>query len=53
MLKIINIYLIFNALIIAVGLKKKEKISKTFSNLESIWQEYQIYSYKNKDENKF
>jgi DNA-binding MurR/RpiR family transcriptional regulator len=44
---------VINALIIAVGLKKKEKISKTFSNLESIWQEYQIYSYKNKEENKF
>lgn len=44
---------VINALIIAVGLKKKEKISKTFSDLETIWQEHQIYSYKNNEENKF
>ncbi|WP_291572486.1 MurR/RpiR family transcriptional regulator [Clostridium sp. UBA4548] len=44
---------VINALIIAVGLRKKEKISQTFNDLEGIWQEYQIYSYKNKDENKF
>lgn len=44
---------VINALIIAVGLKKKDKISQTFSNLENIWQEHQVYSYKNLDENKF
>jgi len=43
---------VINALIIAVGLREKEKISKTFSDLENVWQEYQIYAYKNKDENK-
>jgi DNA-binding MurR/RpiR family transcriptional regulator len=43
---------VINALIIAVGLKEKDEISKKFSDLEGIWQEYQIYSYKNKDENK-
>jgi len=43
---------VINALIIAVGLREKEKISKTFSDLEDVWQEYQIYAYKNKDENK-
>ena len=36
-----------NALIIAVGLREKEKISSTYSSLESIWEEYQVYSYKN------
>ena len=45
---------VINALIIAVGLKEKDKISKTFTELEHVWQEYQIYSYKtNKDINKF
>ena len=37
---------VINALIISVGLREKEKISTTFTNLESIWQEYQVYSYK-------
>lgn len=44
---------VINALIIAVGLRTKDKISKTFNDLEDIWQEYQIYSYKNKEDNKF
>lgn len=37
---------LINALIIAVGLREKEKISTTFSNLEEIWEEYHVYSYK-------
>ncbi len=37
---------VINALIIAVGLREKEKISKTFADLEGIWQEYQVYSFK-------
>lgn len=41
---------VINALIIAVGLREKEKISSTFNYLEDIWQEYQVYSYKDKDE---
>lgn len=41
---------VINALIIAAGLREKEKISSTFTDLESIWQEYQVYSYKNKEE---
>lgn len=41
---------VINALIIAVGLREKEKISKTFSTLEDIWEEYQVYSYKDKNE---
>ncbi|WP_346888511.1 MurR/RpiR family transcriptional regulator [Clostridium sp. UBA1056] len=45
---------VINALIIAVGLREKDKISKTFTDLEQVWQEYQIYSYKtSKDINKF
>lgn len=37
---------VVNALIIAVGLREKDKISSTFSKLEHIWQEYEVYSYK-------
>lgn len=37
---------IVNALIIAVGLREKDKISSTFSKLEQIWEEYEVYSYK-------
>lgn len=40
---------VINALIIAVGLREKEKISSTFSNLEDIWEEYQVYSFKESD----
>lgn len=41
---------VINALIIAVGLREKEKISRTFATLEDIWEEYQVYSYKDKNE---
>ena len=41
---------VINALIIAVGLREKEKISSTFTALENIWEEYEVYSYKEKDE---
>jgi DNA-binding MurR/RpiR family transcriptional regulator len=40
---------VINALIISVGLREKEKISNTFANLEHIWEEYQVYSYKETD----
>ncbi|KYH35741.1 putative HTH-type transcriptional regulator YbbH [Clostridium tepidiprofundi DSM 19306] len=40
---------VINALIMAVGLREKEKISNTFSRLEHIWEEYQVYDYKDKD----
>lgn len=40
---------VINALIIAVGLREKEKISKTFSDLENVWKEYQVYSYKKEE----
>ncbi|SFE22474.1 transcriptional regulator, RpiR family [Thermoanaerobacter thermohydrosulfuricus] len=32
-----------NALVVAVGLKEKEKITDTFEKLESIWDEYGVY----------
>ncbi|MDT8716382.1 MurR/RpiR family transcriptional regulator [Clostridium sp. 19966] len=41
---------VINALIIAVGLREKEKISSTFTGLEEIWEEYNVYSYKNIDD---
>lgn len=42
---------VINALIIAVGLREKEKISNTFNDLEKIWGEYQVYSYVEKEDN--
>ncbi|MPQ44447.1 MurR/RpiR family transcriptional regulator [Clostridium tarantellae] len=36
---------IINALIIAVGMREKDKISYTFNNLEKIWQDYNVYSH--------
>lgn len=32
-----------NALIVAVSRKKKEDLSRTFENLEEIWEEYEVY----------
>ncbi|WP_426349376.1 MurR/RpiR family transcriptional regulator [Alloiococcus sp. CFN-8] len=40
---------VINALIVAVGIKEKDKIASTFNSLENIWEEYQIYSYKSLD----
>ncbi|NCB29507.1 MAG: MurR/RpiR family transcriptional regulator, partial [Clostridia bacterium] len=34
---------VINALIVAVGMGKKEEIEQTFNTLESIWEEYQVY----------
>jgi DNA-binding MurR/RpiR family transcriptional regulator len=42
---------VINALIIAVGMREKEKISNTFNELENIWEEYQVYSYVDKEDN--
>ena len=41
---------VINALIIAVGLREKQKISSTFNTLEEIWEEYQVYAYKENDD---
>lgn len=37
---------VINALIVAVGLREKDKIASTFNDLENIWKEYQVYSFK-------
>ena len=34
---------LFNALIIAIGMRRKEEVAKTFSELENIWDEYGVY----------
>jgi Transcriptional regulators len=34
---------VINALIVAVGVRKKDNIYKTFEKLETIWDEYQVY----------
>jgi DNA-binding MurR/RpiR family transcriptional regulator len=43
---------VINALIIAVGLREKQKISSTFNELENIWEEYQVYSYRDKEDDR-
>lgn len=34
---------VINALIVAIGVRKKDTISQTFEKLETIWDEYQVY----------
>lgn len=34
---------VINALIVAVGMRRKEKLYKTFETLEKIWDEYHVY----------
>lgn len=34
---------VINALIVAVGMGKKDEIEDTFNKLETIWEEYQVY----------
>lgn len=40
---------VINALIISVGMREKQNVSDIFTNLEGIWQEYNVYSYNNKN----
>ena len=35
--------LVVNALIAAVGLRKKDEVTRTFNRLEEIWSEYNVY----------
>ena len=42
---------LINALVVAVGLEKQGEISQTFSELERIWDEYNVYE-KAKDDEK-
>lgn len=41
-----------NALIAAVGLRKKDEVSETFRRLEKIWDEYDVYEKDGEDEQK-
>ena len=34
---------LINALIVSIGRKKNEDLSKTFATLEQIWDEYDVY----------
>lgn len=34
---------VINALIVALGMRKKQEVSKTFTDLETIWEEYEVY----------
>jgi DNA-binding MurR/RpiR family transcriptional regulator len=34
---------VINALIVAIGMRKKEQVFETFESLEKIWDEYQVY----------
>ena len=36
---------VINALIIAIGIREKDKITSTFYELEELWKSYDIYSY--------
>lgn len=40
---------VINALIVAVGIREKERISETFGNLEKIWEEFNVYTYRSKN----
>jgi DNA-binding MurR/RpiR family transcriptional regulator len=40
---------VINALIMAVGMREKEDVSNIFGNLEQIWQDYNVYSYNNRN----
>jgi DNA-binding MurR/RpiR family transcriptional regulator len=40
---------VINALIVAIGMKRKQHLSETFEKLESIWDEYQVYEKYNDD----
>lgn len=34
---------VINALLVAIGIKKKKEVVSTFENLEQIWDEYEVY----------
>lgn len=34
---------VINALILAVGLSRKQEVSNTFERLENLWDEYEVY----------
>ncbi|MBQ7039165.1 MAG: MurR/RpiR family transcriptional regulator [Clostridia bacterium] len=38
---------VVNALIVAIGMRKKQEIAQTLSDLENIWEEYNVYDREN------
>ena len=32
-----------NAMIVALGARKKDEVSETFEKLENLWREYEVY----------
>lgn len=40
---------LINALIIAIGMEKKEDVTSSFEDLESIWNKYNVYDVNNRD----
>ena len=34
---------VINALIVAIGLRRQDEVTKTFQFLEDIWEEYDVY----------
>lgn len=39
---------IINALLVAISINKKDKVINTLENMENIWNEYQVYTYRKK-----
>ena len=42
---------LINALIVAIGIRRRNEISATFSQLERIWSEYEVYEKSDENEN--
>lgn len=40
---------LMNALIVAIGMRKRSEITKNFEDLETIWNKYNVYNINNKD----
>lgn len=41
---------LINALIVAIGLKKRDEVSRTYERLEKIWDTYEVYEKQDQDE---
>ena len=42
---------LINALIVAIGIRRRNEISATFNQLEKIWSEYDVYEKSDEHEN--
>ena len=40
---------LINALIVAVSIKNRDKVSQTFERLEQVWDEYDVYTKSEED----